>query len=368
LSLIPSNAGPGSDEALIDELIEKGTFGQLCDSSAYKALAFRGFDALPAMIAHLGDDRLTRYPANGGGGFGRMNFLRVKDVVYRLLCDFAGKNLVDTNDIAERTAAAGRWLADAQKIGEEEYIVANVGVRNCTPWDDILLPLLVEKYPKRLPEAYRNFMNKQTKWDHLGDPFAKAIVESAIPPEDKIKVLEFAATHANPRHRLVGMRHLLRIDPQRGTELLLAALEKMPARPGPADVWLASMVGIGTDPKSWDALIRTANRVDPGGRVGLLHEVFIHWDDPTPAHRRLQLAFVASYLNDTEVWDEANDHRALRGLFVEPLSQCEVRNYAAIKLLSVFRMWVEPQKDWTPARWARVRELARLALEHHERH
>ncbi len=365
LAAVPSKAAPGSDDALIDQLIDCGPVGLFERCEAYTLLLRRGFDAIPALIAHLGDDRLTRY-GDGNQLVGRWDFLRVKDVVYRMLCDFAGKQLTESKEPGERTLAVGRWFADAQKLGEEDYVVANVGQRDVPPDDDVLFPLLVEKYPRRLPDAYRNFIARQTKWDHLGAAFAKAIVESAIPQQDKLKVLEFAAAHANPYHREVGLRHLLLLDPDRGRGVLLAALEKL-ASSSEADVWLGTLVGIGTDPKSWEALIRTAKRVDPGVRVGLLYAVFVHWDDPTPAHRRLQRGFVTSHLTDTQVWDEANDRRRLRGLFAEPLSQGEVRNYAAVSLLATLGLRVEHKPDWTADRWAGVRECARLELEHDAR-
>jgi hypothetical protein len=359
LSLVPSKSAPGSDDALIDELIESSERGPYLDP-AYKALARRGFDAVPALIAHLGDDRLTRHTKTGNG-----DFLRVKEVVYWMLCDFAGKNLTDSYDRAERTFAAGRWFADALKMGEEEYVVANVGRWDVPPDEDVLFPLLVEKYPRRLPEAYRNFIARQKTWDHLGTAFAKAIVEAAIPQEEKVRVLEFAAAHANPYHREAGLRHLLMLDPDRGRELLLAGLEKLTTNPD--DAWLARLVGIGTDPKAWETLDRVAKRVSPGVRVALLTEAFTR-DDPTAERRRLQFAFVSSHLTDADAWDAAYDFGHLRAYWLsEPLSPGEVRNYAAVQLLSAFGLRVEPKPDWTAQRWAGVRECARIELEHDSR-
>jgi hypothetical protein len=289
----------------------------------------------------------------------------VKDIVYVLLCAFAGKQLTDSNDLAERNFAAGRWFADAQKLGEEEYVVANVWQGDWLRGCNVLFPLLAEKYPKRLPEAYRRYIEKQDRPFYLGEPYAKAIVESAIPLDDKRKVLEFAATHSNPRHREDGLRHLLMVDPDRGRKLLLAELEKLGTTPGATDVWLATLVGTGTDPKAWESLSRTARRVDPGLRVGLLTSVSLDQGEPSPASWRRQLDFVAPHLADTDAWDEASDHRGLPSHYSrEPLSQGEVRNYAAMNLLGTLQMWVKPSPDWTAERWAGVREFARFGLEH----
>jgi hypothetical protein len=195
--------------------------------------------------------------------------------------------------------------------------------------------------------------------------FAKAIVESAIPLDEKRKVLEFAATHSNLCHREDGLRHLLIVDPDRGRELLLAGLAKLGTTPSATDVWLATLVGAGTDPKAWESLARAAKRVDPGLRVGLLTSVSLSRDEPSPASWRRQLDFMAPHLADTDTWDEANDYRGLQSYyFREPLSHCQVRNYVAMNLLITLQMWVKPSPDWTAERWVGIREYARFGLEH----
>jgi hypothetical protein len=370
-ALVPSRATPGSDDALIDAMIEaRAEAGTLHPerSPAYRALARRGFDAIPALIAHLGDDRLTRTID--------WRLLRVKDVVYRLLCEFAGEQLETSNDIARRTFAAGRWFAEAQKMGEEEYVVAHVGQRGFPPEDDVLFPLLVERYPKRVPDAYRNFIEKQPERGHLGEPFARAIAELVIPRPDKLKVFEFAAAHSSPYTRLDGLRYLCQLDRKRGNELLVAALDRIEEEPTDPEIELAELVAGGSDPSAWAALARLALRVGPRNRVRLFWAVG-NVDKPEPAARARQLAFVASHLTDTAVLDTPN---GILGLYYRPtkngcvasfifteLKRCEVRNCAVARLAWVIGGEDKLQPNWTAVRWEQLRERVRQGLEHEMR-
>src|SRR5262249_28279165 len=64
---------PGSDEAAIDALCEmggrRGALGPSDDPPAFLRLAERGFGAVPSLIAHLGDERLTHTVRMGFNNF-----------------------------------------------------------------------------------------------------------------------------------------------------------------------------------------------------------------------------------------------------------------------------------------------------------
>lgn len=351
LAIVPARSAPGSDDALIDALIEdRHSFGWVPNTPAARALARRGFDAIPALIAHLGDDRLTRYLV--GGGLAVCDgacFMPVKDVAYQLICAFAGKQLEPSKDVAARTQAVGRWFADAQKMGEEKYLVAHFS-RGVIPGShDVLFPLLVEKYPHRLPEVYRRFLDTQDR-SELDNPFAKALVEVPIPLADKLKVLEYAATHPAPGHRWVGLHYLREVDSRRGNDLLIAALDRLETTSARDEVRLAQIVAGGTDPRVWTALARAAKRTRADTRILLLEDLAAA--KPTnPAGRRLQLALLADHLTDAEV-AKTPDH------------QTAVRNHAAALLATVFDFGVQTARNRTPAQWAHLHERVRHVLEH----
>jgi hypothetical protein len=365
LALVPARSVPGSDDALIDALVEE-RHSWLRHAPAFRALARRGFAAVPALIAHLGDDRVTR--SRLGDDFAVCNgdcLMPVKDVVYALLCALAGRDLEPSNDIAARTLAAGRWFSNAQKMGEEQYVVAHVGQGAFAQIGaDVLLPLLVEKYPLRLPEVYRRFLDTHSQ-SELDNPYAKALVEVPIPLADKLKVLEYAAAHPERRHRWVGLHYLRQLDPERANALLIAALDRMETDADPYEIRLARIVPDTTEPKAWAALARAAKRVGPGTRVQLLDDLGAA-EPKNPIGRRLQFAFVAAHLTDTEVWKVRAE-------------EIEVRDHAAALLAALLDLEAQvgrigedarkgqESRNRTAAQWAQLRERVRIALEHAHR-
>jgi hypothetical protein len=366
LAAVPRNSPPGSDDALIDELIEAGDTGPFGQSWPYRALALRGFAAVPALIAHLGDDRLVRHGrAQHDFRGGRSHYKRVKDVVYQLLCEFAGEPLDQSDDpascLANRSYAVGKWFADAHKMGEEKYVGSRVGRSAHRGSERVLFAILVERYPARLPEVYRRLMDDEPGMSHYGYQYAEAVAAAPLPLADKLKVLEYAARHREPEHRWDGISALRRFDPRRANEFLVAALDKVQRYPTQDEVRLAYLVSGDPDPVVWAALARAAKRVDPGTRVELLYAACGR--RPDPATRHLQLAFAVSFLADTEVWDTTYGTQHNRAYNGRGFEQGAVRNYAAAVLAQALGLEAYPDRDWTAEDWTCLHALVRLALE-----
>ncbi len=71
-ALVPSNAKPGSVERMIDDLTDMCNTDPTNDGekdSRYSRLANMGFAAVPALIEHLDDDRMTRSVKQGFNNF-----------------------------------------------------------------------------------------------------------------------------------------------------------------------------------------------------------------------------------------------------------------------------------------------------------
>jgi hypothetical protein len=84
-TLKPRNAKPGSTEALIDDLVDMEW-----DGRQKKALADLGLKAVPALLQHLDDPRLTR-SIDPGMMMKPTYHLLVRDVVAQLLTGLAGE-------------------------------------------------------------------------------------------------------------------------------------------------------------------------------------------------------------------------------------------------------------------------------------
>src|SRR5262249_470140 len=85
-ALVPSKARPGTVERLIDDLTEMCNVARRQDKAEprYSRLARMGFAAVPALIEHLDDERLTRSIKQGFNKTPTRN-LRIKDVVSDLV-------------------------------------------------------------------------------------------------------------------------------------------------------------------------------------------------------------------------------------------------------------------------------------------
>jgi hypothetical protein len=93
-ALVPSKAKPGTVERLIDDLTEMCSTGRRHDEAdpRYSRLAQKGFAAVPALIEHLDDERLTRSVKQGFNNFPTW-IMRVEDVVSDLLQELAGEEV-----------------------------------------------------------------------------------------------------------------------------------------------------------------------------------------------------------------------------------------------------------------------------------
>jgi hypothetical protein len=127
LALVPSKAKPGSTEALVDAPVDFTGYANDPEGfqveDCYWRVASLGFDAVPAMIEHLDEDRLTRGMMQGFNNF-FPRYMRVGDVAGDLLEGLAGHDI--DRDWVRRLqghtvekAKASQWWEKARKVGEE---------------------------------------------------------------------------------------------------------------------------------------------------------------------------------------------------------------------------------------------------------
>ncbi len=384
LALVPSTAKPGSAEALIDALVDyhaktgKASFSQ--PAPAYWRIAERGFDAVPALIEHLGDDRLTRAAMVGFNNFGTWT-LRVGDVVGDLLEGLAAEELArgtDKEDVGGgwlrrqqgwrvRKAAATGWWAKAQKQGEEAYLLDRVlppapeGDRR-TGANEHLLRVIAVKYPKQVPVLYRKVLDQRPELD--SSALVETLARSSAPVKDKLDLLASGAEHKDYAHRLPALRAIKKLDQKRFDALLLAAIENFPkdvpgkyarCNAGP----IAALAIESTDPRVWAVLEKVAKRSALGVRMELLSE----FGDPQELrHRGERLQLLAAFLDDSELRDVKADER-----FVIPSGgylhdRIEVRNSVALDLADLLEIKIKPKDDRAPAEWAEIRTKVRESL------
>ncbi|MCE9561931.1 MAG: hypothetical protein K8U57_07740 [Planctomycetes bacterium] len=357
LSLKPSKALPGSDEALIDDLIEiKGAEHEWDEGfrrdPRYLAIVSRGFAAIPALLGHLEDERLSRVWYFGGNWN-----CRVKHLVQDILQQLAGSSFEPRGHTSEtRNEAITKWFADASKIGEERYVVSRVfGQNENDPrFSPVLFHILTQKYPDRLPDVYRDLIENCPELRRQSWRFAQAIGRSQLAVNVKLKILEYAARLDVPEHCTAGIHFLREIDPKQAHWLLLTALEKLPTSPSFEEATLAWLVSQNADPVEWQALAKVVRVADIGSRLELLAAVA---RNRSSEGRKQRLAFLESHLTD-----DASEHFQCRNAAGWVFDCIEVRNLVAMELAEMLKLDADTRPDWTAAQWAELRKRVRAAL------
>ncbi|HVK14583.1 MAG TPA: hypothetical protein VM597_37945 [Gemmataceae bacterium] len=388
LSLVPGRGKPGTVEALIDALVvapgttEWGFWaadGPGVDTdTTFTKLARHGFDAVPALLAHLEDPRLTRTSGWWVHDASRFPYL-LGDVVGTLLVELAGGELKEDfesrfreldarlvvgptrppSDFLLDKAAATAWWAEAKKVGEETYLIRHV-LRPRQDVDEgrrvnrLILDVMAHKYPNQLPELYRRILRDRPE-DYV-PAIGAAVLGSALSAETKRALFLEGAGRPDIEVRTDAVHRLCQFDRPRGLKLLMAELvraaddppgEMVPLSPDR----LAGMVQETNEPAAWAALATTAKRTRVEWRRGYLDNLL--WPHLPAVTRKATLAYLSQFLDDASV--DRNDQNATS-------RNLEIRNRVAEHLAGFLNVRIVWKPGWTAEEWAGLRAEARKAL------
>ena len=363
-------APAGSIEEKIDALCQmSGSTGlhRRDEPPEYLRIVELGFDAVPALIEHLADERLTRTVHVGFDNFATYHE-RLEGIVSDLLRGIAGEDLGKDwlrrqQGWAVERADVVAWWTQAQATGEERYLIAHAlptAADAQTP-NRVALLALAHKHPARLEEVYRAALARSAM--HT-DSIADAIASSPLARADKLRLLTLGAEHASFDHRFASLRALRELDPGAYARQLTRALDALPRTPV-EPYWRASesaasrLACEASDPRVWAALLRATRRADAGLRQQLLGTLsYTYLED---RQRRERLAFLAAFLDDRTLPETSKNPPMWEGprigFTLPPLS---VRDVAAMTLGSLLHVPAVPKKDWTRAEWDALHaEIAR---------
>jgi hypothetical protein len=384
LALVPSKAKPGSIEAFIDDLVDytanTGTLGFFEPEERYFRLAKLGFEAVPALIEHLDDDRLTRAMMMGFNNFPSWH-LRVGNVVGDLLEGLAGEELMrgaNGEDVGGgwlrrqqgyrvTVTAAKQWWEKARKVGEESYLLSHVlpptSEEKKNAWiNPHQLYLIQSKYPKHIPSLYRTVLDKRPEFQ--SHTLAQALVACKLPVEEKLSLLLYAAKHKDSSHQVHALSAIKELDKKAFNSCLIDAIGHFPKDVDGkywscAEADIAGMAIYSDDPKTWPMLEKVIKRSSLGLRMELLHSLA---DSEASKYRTERLHILASYLDDDTLRDEKSDKRFDGPGAGFPYSKITVRDFVALEIGRFVGIKIETKLDRTPAEWARIREQVREAL------
>jgi hypothetical protein len=329
--------------------------------SPYSRLAHMGFAAVPALIEHLDDGRLTRSIQ------GNWN-LRVNDVVSDLMQELAGEEVGKAWPRQEPGFAVAKvdaqaWWDKARKVGEEAYLLAHVLPKGEWP-HSMMLSIIAEKYPQQLAKVYKTILNERPEMQSW--PIAEAVSKSLLPDEEKRELLIHVSRHKILEHRRPGLQELQKLDPQQFMTLLLATLEALPRTPtkpywGCPEAGFAHLVKNTDDPRAWTVLEKVAKRSDVGLRMELMGPMDYRCGGD--GHRQQRLEFLAAFLDDAEVRDVNSNPKMFDGPHAGfTFARLEVRDLAAMQIASIIEMPDQPDKNWTPEQREKLRKKVKEAV------
>jgi hypothetical protein len=324
LTLAPRKSKPGTVESLIDDLTDYRSSGKRAfepldanqrGEASYRKIVELGFDAVPALLDAMKDERLTRdhhYRA-GFGPFGP-NFTSyrtyVGQLVGEILNDLSGRELAEEagpQRVDEKKARV--WWEKAQKAGEEKWLVAHLsaeqesgGFVTPPPANTVLFRAVGVKYPARLGEFYQAVLRKPA--GKRSDALAEHIAASRLPRGTKLALLEEGATHEQLVHRVAALGALAELDPEAFRKHLLASLKRVPPDaedhfPWTPEVDLAGLVHRTNDPACWEALADTARRVSLRIRSQIIGQMgYAITPVQDKKARREQIQFLMKFLDD----------------------------------------------------------------------
>jgi hypothetical protein len=370
LAVQPSSATPGSIPALIDQFVDvldnpDGSNGRVDDSVSLR-IAEKGFDAIPDLLKHLTDRRVTNV---GVGSFGcgpsTVYFTTVGNLCQALLVELSNGEVESEADVVAFAKGIEKWLADARRRGEEEWVIQQTVTPGKGP-SDVLLRLIRAKYPHHLPAIYRAQLNDSS--NGRGVSAAGELARSRVDRETKLSLLRRGTGHDNFDHRLAAIAALAGVD----SDLARAAV-------GDTVTWLRTRAGgARQNPEAEiDEFVSFALRFDGPDTTRSVAELLGH----QTVTRRVDLLVVIAYnysfsdrnqfilstrlfaamLSDESVYTATPNANQMGFRAVHP--SIEVRNFATLTMAPLFDIDVPWNPDRTPAEWAALRAKVKAAVE-----
>ena len=375
----PGKGKAGTPAALVDALVDSkknggaiGVSNTLQDDPYFK-LELLGFTAVPQLIEHLDDPRLTCATTVGFNNFPSWP-RRVSDLVSDLLQDLSGGEL-DANWLDRQTGGTVRkvavleWWKSAQKQGEEAFLVkhalAQINKEDTFP-NTCHLRIIQARFPQRLAEVATTQMMQYPKAQL--HPILTAIQESTLPTAEKKAIFRQAVQHSNPETRRNGLMEIVKIDPELFRVEAIKAFEKMKAKAsGPywtcAEANLAHLALRTEDERVWTAFLEATKRAETGLRMELMNPLNYTYVGKVAKKQRLQ--FLRAFLDDTaerRLPDNPDEGKFSGPCAAFTIPRLRVCDFAAMQAASILEWSDAPDKTWTLPQWEKLRSKVRQEL------
>jgi len=339
-------------------------------------LAELGFAAVPELIDHIDDNRLTRIRSLQGMSMPWVHHFRVGEIVIETLENLSGERFdQEWDDQCQRyrvnKAKVEAWWQKAQAQSEENYLVDHALPATGDWLNDPIVWLIAKKYPRQLPKIYCKVLERSPQI--ISWPLAQIVGKSPLSKEEKRALFLQATKNQNLRHRRAALGELKDIDREQFTAVLIETIHRFPKTPD-KEYWIcpeleiACLVRQTDNPQAWQALLEAAKRCDVGMRMQFID---LMSDDCQSKRRKERLEFLSSFLDDHSIRDIKSNPHMFGGPYAGwGFDRLAISNFAAIQMAGILKLpvklprgrFAESYEDWTPEQWARFRSQVREAL------
>jgi hypothetical protein len=363
----------GSPEDIIDEIVR--------GSKKADDLLALGFDAIPAVMRHLDDNRFTRETRAGGvNNSMHMYNARVGEICSSLLdtlferdvsrYENINPDVVDDNAFRRIQAwETNEWLQQLRLYGEKHWCVDNVlqSYEKLYPenayLNESVLVILREKYPDELTAL----IPKQRKRVVRGSIFLKAMASSGLSKEKKLSALRDAATNPASWHPLDVVRAWKVIDANEARKQFAAILD-LAFRTDDLkqvvnrehDLTVLDAVHEFGDARLWKQFESVLPKIDARTCCSMINFSMSHSDNRSNYdHRKERISCLLKLLNNRTTLP-AELEKDYGYMNINPVTLGHVAMY---KLASKLFIEIPSKPDRTAEEWKTIREQIRMAAE-----
>lgn len=343
-------------------------------NKAADALYLLGFEAVPALMTHISDRRLTRCAMVGVERYPG-HIARVGEICSMLLRDLAGRSnitsglvftleqeLVDENKTAE-------WWKVASCQTEQQYLVNNVqpesdGVQYRPQMGNI--NLLAAKYPDRLPEVYEKLI---TRFPHVqSEQIAFLVADHKSKSTEMLPRLVQLADSGGTDQSLGALYALMGIKYAGTVGLLTARLDSLPAKPvtgyrrAEAGGLVHVVVSLNDD-GAYAALARLLRRSIPCQKLDIIgacvDEIYLNG-----SQKYHVIHMLADYIHDRSVCDlrHGEVYEAPRVFSPIGMDHIKLGDAALFAIATQLGIITSDQGRWNVALWNSCRKSAKAGL------
>lgn len=386
-----TRAKPGSAESLIDELVNSVPQPELPapghlhldlwerenqirltrNKYSYpfhdveQKLFLLGFDAIPLLIEHVDDSRLSRIRSIKGGGtegpprtLRTWNFPTVGERIRAILSTFFDLSR-DGNYSGWKTKKADYLNAwkPMSVMKESDFVAKKIANPRDLNWNCFWF--IIAKYPNQVVDLYRKVLLDEQEFIFFYE-LIRFIVESNLPRSEKLELLIDGVKHKSAYYQVACLAGLLELDEAIFTKHCFAALSRFPMefpkeKAGSYQINLLELGLRSQDRPTRNLAVSLAKKLPVPAKIALLAEMPCanYWPK-----KHLTLSFLTQFLDDDSVYHD-KDHTPFKDLnsLFRGFEKIEVRNYAANEILEILGIELPLDDKTSEDEWKKVREF-----------